>query len=286
MADSTSVNLFKLAAGALSLRPGRRTILSETGNFPTDLYVLQGLSRLLAGASTEGGPDRRSGRARSTRTPSRSPSPTCTTSPPGAGTMAAITAAAHAGGALALWDLSHSVGAMPVDLNGADADLAVGCGYKYLNGGPGAPAFLYVAERHQATIGSPLAGWMGHAEPFAFGDDYRPAADIRNQLCGTPTDPRPRGAGGGRRPAAARRPGAVEAKGLSPCRPVHRRWWRAAAPARPEPDRPAREGERGLHVSFAHPDGLRHRPGADRPRRRRRLPRRRTCRASASRRST
>jgi len=100
--------------------------------------------------------------------------------------MAGLTARAHAKGALVLWDLSHSGGALPVHLNDCDADFAVGCGYKYLNGGPGAPAYLFVAQRHLAQVRQPLTGWMGHAAPFAFSDDYAPAAGIERMLCGTP----------------------------------------------------------------------------------------------------
>src|SRR5690606_34305804 len=100
--------------------------------------------------------------------------------------MAAVTRRAHEVGALVIWDLSHSVGSIPVDLNGAQADFAVGCGYKFLNGGPGAPAFIFVAQRHQAAAHPVLTGWFGHREPFAFDDHYEPAGDIRRFLCGTP----------------------------------------------------------------------------------------------------
>jgi kynureninase len=185
-ADSTSVNLFKLAAAAIAMRPERRVIVTEPGNFPTDLYMLQGLRDLL-GDRVElrvVEPHRigealdedvvavvlthvhyKSGRLHD---------------------MAAITRRAHDVGALALWDLSHSAGALDVDLNGCDVDLAVGCGYKYLNGGPGAPAFLYVAKRLQPMLRTPLTGWMGHARPFEFSDDYEPGGGMLRVLCGTP----------------------------------------------------------------------------------------------------
>lgn len=185
--DSTSVNLFKLLAAALSNRPDRKVIVSERGNFPTDLYIAQGLTGLLdkgheirlidddselADAIRDDVAvvmlthvDYRSGRMHD---------------------MAAVTKQAHDAGALMLWDLAHSAGAVPVDLDGANADLAVGCGYKYLNGGPGAPAFLFVAERLQDSIRPPLSGWMSHNAPFDFDWKYAPAEGIARNLCGTP----------------------------------------------------------------------------------------------------
>ncbi len=183
-ADSTSVNLAKLICGALSLRPGRRVILSEPGNFPTDIYIVQGLAqlglcelRLVDRAALVAAIDSSVAAVMLTHVHYKTAE---------VFDMAAITAAAHAQGALAIWDLSHSAGAVPVALNAADVDLAVGCGYKYLNGGPGAPAYLYVARRHQAAIASPLTGWMGHVAPFGFDDAYAPAPGMTRFLAGTP----------------------------------------------------------------------------------------------------
>jgi len=184
--DSTSVNVFKALCAALSINPGRSTILSERGNFPTDVYMLQGLEALTGRQVTAQlveadeieasiGADTaavlliqvhyRTGRIRD---------------------MAATTAAIHAKGALAIWDLSHSAGAIPLDLTGARADFAVGCGYKFLNGGPGAPGYIFVARRHQAAAQPALSGWFGHARPFDFADGYAPAEGITRFLVGTP----------------------------------------------------------------------------------------------------
>lgn len=180
VADSTSVNLYKLITAALSARPGRRVVLSEPGNFPTDLYMVQGSGCELRLAERDRlidaiGDD--VALVLLTQVHYKTAA---------IHDMAAITRAAHVKGALVLWDLSHSAGAIQVDLNGCGADLAVGCGYKYLNGGPGAPAFLFVAERHHMALRSPLSGWMGHARPFDFIDDYEPAGGIARFLCGTP----------------------------------------------------------------------------------------------------
>jgi kynureninase len=184
VADSTSVNLFKLLAAALDARPGRPVILTETGNFPTDLYMAQGLAALLGRGHAL--------RVVSDPLPALGPDVavlmlTHVNYRSGAmHDMAAVTSAAHAAGALALWDLSHSVGAVPLQLAVNDVDLAVGCGYKYLNGGPGAPAFLYVAPHLQAGLRLPLTGWLGHDEPFAFDPVYRPAEGVARAMVGTP----------------------------------------------------------------------------------------------------
>ncbi len=175
-----------MLAAALRLNPGRSVILSERENFPTDLYMAEGLIgllggrhrlRLVDGEAIAGAIDAETAVVMLTQVNYRS------------GAMhdlAAITRAAQAKGALMLWDLAHSAGAVPVDLTAAGADFAVGCGYKYLNGGPGAPAFVWVAPRHQERFQQPLSGWLGHAEPFAFAPGYRPAPGIGRYACGTP----------------------------------------------------------------------------------------------------
>jgi len=186
VADSTSVNLFKLLAGALRIQPGRHFILTEASNFPTDVYIAQGLIDLLGGNHAL----RVVERTEIERSLDGSVAVLMLTHVDYATgaihDMRRITAAAQKFGALMLWDLSHSAGTVPVNLNASQVDLAVGCGYKYLNGGPGAPAYVFVAKGLQDALQSPLSGWMGHAEPFAFEPDYRPAAGIKRQLAGSP----------------------------------------------------------------------------------------------------
>jgi len=185
IADSTSVSLFKLLAAAVQARPGRRTIISQRRNFPTDLYVAQGLCEMLGLALKAvepseiiGAIDTDTAVVTVTHVDYRSAT---------FYEMRAVNEAARAAGALVVWDLSHSAGAIEIDLNGSGSELAVGCGYKYLNGGPGAPAFVYVAEQLQAELSNPIQGWMGHSEPFAFIDDYRSANGILRFLTGTPS---------------------------------------------------------------------------------------------------
>jgi kynureninase len=181
--DSTSIALFKVLADALARNPGRKTILSERGNFPTDLYMAEGLAALLG----QGHRLELVERVKDIGNDVAVVMLTHVDYRTGAmHDMEAITAKAHAAGARVIWDLAHSAGTLPVDLAGAKADYAVGCGYKYLNGGPGAPAFLYVAPRHHESFRQPLQGWLGHAAPFAFEPAYRPAAGIAGATTGTP----------------------------------------------------------------------------------------------------
>ncbi|WP_265501921.1 kynureninase [Paracoccus beibuensis] len=184
MGDTLSIKVFQALSAALALRPDRKVILSDSGNFPSDLYVAEGIARAMGATLRVVSPeeveaaigpdlavlmltevDYRTGRRHD---------------------MAALTARAHDAGALALWDLAHSAGAVDVDLHGADADFAVGCTYKYLNGGPGAPAFIWTHPRHADAAQPVLQGWMGHAAPFAFDRDYRPAQGIERMRVGTP----------------------------------------------------------------------------------------------------
>ncbi|MGH2522148.1 MAG: kynureninase [Anaerolineales bacterium] len=186
VSDATSINLYKALHAGLSLRPERKVIVAEASSFPTDLYVAEGVASTCPGVTIrlEGvdAPtieelidervavvlvnhvDYRSGALRD---------------------MAALTAKAHEAGAVILWDLCHSAGALPVDLNAAGADLAVGCTYKYLNGGPGSPAFVFAAQRHHDRLQQPLSGWWGHASPFSFERGFRPDAGMRRMLSGT-----------------------------------------------------------------------------------------------------
>lgn len=184
--DTTSINIYKALHAAMALRPDRSVIVAEGGSFPTDLYVAEGVASTIPGAVLRlEGVDAptieelidenvaavlinhvnyKTGELRD---------------------MAALTRRIHAAGAVAVWDLCHSAGALPVDLDGSGADFAVGCTYKYLNGGPGSPAFVYAAVRHHEAIRQPLSGWWGHARPFAFETNYAAGSGIRRFLCGT-----------------------------------------------------------------------------------------------------
>jgi kynureninase len=181
VADSTSVNLHKLVSAAMAARPGRRVVLSQRGNFPTDLYVASAVPGAelvtVEAADIAGRLDSSVALLMLTHVDYITAA---------VHDMRGLTARAHESGALSLWDLCHSAGALPLDVDACGVDLAVGCGYKYLNGGPGAPAFLYVRRSLQNSLTQPLTGWFGHAEPFAFEPGYRRAEGIAHFLSGTP----------------------------------------------------------------------------------------------------
>ena len=195
LSDSTTVNFYKLARAALAARPGRRIVITDRANFPTDRYVLEGLAADGSAEIAWLDPDPIEG-------PELDEIAAVLDEHPGdvalvtlshvnyrsaaIADMAAITRLAHAAGALVLWDLSHSAGSIEVDLDGSQVDLAVGCTYKYLNGGPGAPAWLYVRESLQGELRNPIQGWFGQRDQFAMGQGYKPRPDIGAWLTGTP----------------------------------------------------------------------------------------------------
>lgn len=186
MGDTLSIKVYQALASALEMRPDRRVVVSDSGNFPTDLYMAQGLIaslkqghelKVVEPEAVEAAIDESVAVVMVTEVDYRTGRKH---------DMATLIAKAHAVGALVIWDLAHSAGAIPVDLKGAGADFAVGCTYKYLNGGPGAPAFIYVAAEHADAARPALSGWMGHEAPFAFDQNYRPGSGIERMRVGTP----------------------------------------------------------------------------------------------------
>lgn len=261
--DSTSVNFFKLVVAALQANPGRRTIITDDLNFPSDVYLLQGIADLLGYRvqvlrSQDGqtismeqvaqalGPDT----ALVTFSHVVFKSGFCYNMP-------AITELAHQRGALVLWDLSHSVGSVPVQLNATQADFAVGCTYKYLNGGPGAPAFLYVRRDWQDKVRNPLWGWFGQKNQFEMGLDYAPAPDLNRFLVGTPPQ----------LALAAIEPGVellleagmerLRAKSVQQTEYFIQLWESELQPLGVSLNSPREAAHRGSHLSLGHADGLR-----------------------------
>lgn len=263
VADSTSVNLYKLAVAALDARPGRRVIIGDRHDFPSDRYILEGLARArglelrLADFDEVAGPaaeqvtallDERTALVSLSQVNYRS----------GAlADMAAVNEAAHRAGALTLWDLCHSAGAVPVQLDATGADLAVGCTYKYLNGGPGAPGFLYVRREHQAALRQPIWGWFGQRDQFAMAQGYDPVPDITRFLVGTPPVLGLALVEEGVRLLTEAGIERLRAKGMALTGllvELHDAWLAPLGFALASPRDPTR---RGSHVALSHPDGAR-----------------------------
>jgi kynureninase len=264
VADSTSINLFKLVVAALRHQSGRNQIVTDDLNFPSDLYILQGVADLLGGQhtivnvrSSDGihGPADAIARQLNENVALLTLTHTVFKSSY-TYDMAALSQAARAAGALTLWDLSHSVGSVPVDLNGSGADLAIGCGYKYLNGGPGAPAFIYIRRELQEWLKNPITGWMGQRNLFAFDHTYQPAEGIRRFLSGTPTVIS----------LALLEPGvdllieagmpALRAKSIQQSEYLVALWEQELAPFGFTLNSPRDVRWRGSHISLGHPNGL------------------------------
>lgn len=264
VSDSTSVNLFKLAVAALKAREGRTEIVTDDLNFPSDLYVLEGVARLLGrGCRVRVVPAR----------DSLSVLPEDLAAAIGPDTalvslshvayksgflhdMQTVTGIAHRAGALVLWDVSHSAGVVPIELEASGADLAVGCTYKYLNGGPGAPAFLYVRRALQSTLENPITGWFGREAPFSFAPDFAPAAGAERFLVGTPPVLSLGGAEAGIDLALEAGVAAAREKSVAMGRFLERLWGRILEPCGVTHRSPRDPARRGSHLSFGHPEAL------------------------------
>ncbi|MFI5197466.1 MAG: kynureninase [Thermoanaerobaculia bacterium] len=264
VSDATSVNLFKLAVAALRARPGRKTIVTDALNFPSDLYVLGGAADLLG----EG--------RRVVVVPARDGITIDAADLDGAITedtalvslshvayrsgflhdMAAVTALSHTAGALVLWDVSHSAGVVPIDLGASGADLAVGCTYKYLNGGPGSPAFLFVRRSLQRALQNPIPGWFSRHEPFSFHESYEPARDLARFLVGTPPILSLAAAEAGVDLALEAGIGRAREKSVAQGEFLVRLWEALLEPRGVTLRSPREAARRGSHVSFGHPESL------------------------------
>jgi len=264
VSDGTSVNLFKLAVAALKAREGRTAIVTDDLNFPSDLYVLDGAARLLGGGRRVTVVAARDG----IRVP-----PEDLEAAIGKDTalvslshvsyrsgylhdMEDVTRVAHAAGALVLWDVSHSAGVVPIDLEGSGADLAVGCTYKYLNGGPGAPAFLYVRRALQSVLENPITGWFGRESPFAFAPGFVPAAGAERFLVGTPPVLSLAAAEPGIDLAAEAGVEVARAKSVAMARFLEGCWRTRLEPLGVTLRSPRESERRGSHLSFGHPEAL------------------------------
>ncbi|MGA7992144.1 MAG: kynureninase [Thermoanaerobaculia bacterium] len=264
VSDSTSVNLFKLAVAALRAREGRTAIVTDELNFPSDLYGLEGAARLLGGGRRVVVVGARDG---------ISIDPAGLTAAIGKDTalvslshvayksgflhdLKTVTDVAHRAGALVLWDVSHSAGVVPIDFEAWSVDLAVGCTYKYLNGGPGAPAFLYVRRALQSALENPIAGWFGREAPFSFAPDFVPAAGAERFLVGTPPVLSLAAAEAGIDLALEAGVEAARVKSVEMGKFLQSLWEKVLEPRGVTLRSPREAARRGSHLSFGHPEGL------------------------------
>ena len=264
IADSTTVNVYRLAIAALDARPGRRVIVTDRPNFPTDRYVLEGIAsaRGLTIRWLDARPGRRAARPRDVADALADDVALVTLShvnyrSAAIADLPAITSLAHDAGALVLWDLSHSGGSVPVGLREHGVDLAAGCTYKYLNGGPGAPAYVYVRRELQARLRQPIRGWFGQRDQFAMGQGYDPEPDIRRYLVGTPGILGLTAADVGISLSAEAGIEAIRAKGIALTEyaiALHDAW---LAPLGCTVGSPRASARRGAHVAVRHPEARR-----------------------------